>query len=285
LKISSQEIEIRDFRQIYPFSGPQIEALTSLRYHFRKDWLRILATSEVPEIIEKIGTTFHEGTISVLKRRAEHIIRQPFVHSDETVSITRNVINDLRGGYLVLIDTSSMHEVEELLVSTVLARAVFQANKNDYQDTQKFKKVPPTLIVLEEAQRVLGKTETGEVGIFAQIAREGRKFKTGLCAITQQPKLIDEELLSQFNTLFILGLADERDRTILRNSAKQDISQLGNEIQTLMAGEALITSPEAPFAIPVKIHLYEDWLTQKVTEVTEVTKVTKERILTDEQFF
>jgi hypothetical protein len=40
------------------------------------------------------------------------------------------------------------------------------------------------------------------------------------------------ELLSQFNTYFVLGLADERDRNTLRSSSKQDLSDLGAEIQT-----------------------------------------------------
>ncbi|MDD1767399.1 MAG: hypothetical protein LUQ27_02365, partial [Methanomassiliicoccales archaeon] len=60
--------------------------------------------------------------------------------------------------------------------------------------------------------------------------------------------------------LFVLGLADKRDREILRNSAKQDVSQLDNEIQMLMPGEALIASPFTPFAVPAKIHLFEDYL-------------------------
>ena len=51
--------------------------------------------------------------------------------------------------------------------------------------------------------------------------------------MTQQPKLIDEELLSQFNTFLILGLADESDRNIIRSSSKQDISELSTEIQML----------------------------------------------------
>jgi len=58
----------------------------------------------------------------------------------------------------------------------------------------------------------------------------------------------------------ILGLADESDRQIIRSSSKQDISDLGTEIQMLSPGEALVTSPEAPFALPVKIDLYEDYL-------------------------
>jgi hypothetical protein len=27
-----------------------------------------------------------------------------------------------------------------------------------------------------------------------------------------------------------------------------------------MPGEALVTNPEAPFALPARVHLYEDWL-------------------------
>ncbi|MDP8938006.1 MAG: hypothetical protein M3O23_09820, partial [Actinomycetota bacterium] len=99
-----------------------------------------------------------------------------------------------------------------------------------------------------------------ESNVFPRVAREGRKFKVGLCAITQQPKLLDGELLSQFNTFFILGLADEKDRNILRSSSKQDIAALGPEIQTLMPGECLIANLEAPFAVPARVHLYADVL-------------------------
>ena len=117
------------------------------------------------------------------------------------------------------------------------------------------------LITIEEAQRVINE------GIFAQIAREGRKFKVGLCAITQQPKLIKEEVLSQLNTFFILGLADEADRNILKSSSKQDIAHLEKEIQTLEIGEALITYPGAPFALPVKIHLYDDFISNSIKKL------------------
>jgi DNA helicase HerA-like ATPase len=105
---------------------------------------------------------------------------------------------------------------------------------------------------------VLSSNRDKESNVFPRLAREGRKFKVGLTAITQQPKLLDAELLSQFNTFFILGLADEKDRNILRGSSKQDISALGPEIQTLMPGECLIANLAAPFAVPAKIHLWAD---------------------------
>jgi DNA helicase HerA-like ATPase len=118
--------------------------------------------------------------------------------------------------------------------------------------------MPVVAVVLEEAQRVLGASKDRESNVFPRVAREGRKFNVGICAITQQPKLLDDELLSQFNTFFILGLADEKDRNILRASAKQDISAVGKEIQTLMPGECLIAGLAAPFAMPAKVDLYAD---------------------------
>jgi DNA helicase HerA-like ATPase len=282
LKISPREIDIKDFRHIYDFTQPQVEMLYACRYLFGENWMENIAQAKMEELLIQLSTGkgFFESTAGVIQRRVEHILRLPFIHKDPKLSITKNVIGDLESGRLVLVDTSNMSEQEELLVSAVLSRAIFFHHSRAYQDPQRFKRLVPTIIVMEEAQRVLSQKGRSDVNIFAQISREGRKFKTGLCAITQQPKLIDEELLSQFNTLFILGLADEKDRNIVKSSAKQDVSDLGTEIQMLEAGEALITSPQSPFAIPAKIHLYENWLKGRVREDKEL-----ERTEIDRDFF
>jgi hypothetical protein len=47
---------------------------------------------------------------------------------------------------------------------------------------------------------------------------------------------------------------------------------MDNEIQMLMPGEAVITSPRTPFALPVMIHLYEDYLDQTGNNVHEGDK-------------
>src|SRR5207237_1522845 len=128
------------------------------------------------------------------------------------------------------------------------------------EDPDVHERLPVVAVALEEAQRVLSASRDRESNVFPRVAREGRKVKVCRCAVTQQPKLLDDELLSQFNTFFVLGLADEKDRNILRSSSKQDISALGPEIQTLMPGECLVANLEAPFAVPAKVHLYEDVL-------------------------
>jgi DNA helicase HerA-like ATPase len=169
------------------------------------------------------------------------------------------IVRDLTDGKVVLVDVSGLGSTEEVLVASFLARRVLDEWAGAYlDDPDRHERMPTVAVVLEEAQRVLASNRDKESNVFPRLAREGRKFKVGLCAITQQPKLLDDELLSQFNTYFILGLADEKDRNILRGSAKQDISALGPEIQTLMPGECLVANLEAPFAVPAKVHLWSD---------------------------
>lgn len=272
LQISAHEIEIPDLKQLFEFSGPQGELLDAARYRYGSGWLADIH-DKTPAELKNDLPNFHEGSISVVKRRIARLFRSGLVHRDEKVSVTKNVVRELHEGKVVLVDTGGLSEAEELLVNSVLARAVFEENKKAFSEDD-FDKLPPVLITLEEAQRVLGKG--GASNVFAQIAREGRKFKTGLCAITQQPKLVDRECLSQFNTLFIMGLADKQDRETLKDSAKQDVSALENEIQTLMPGEVLITSPYAPFAIPAQVHLFEDYIErlQKTVKVETVVRTT-----------
>jgi DNA helicase HerA-like ATPase len=262
LQISASEIKPEDLNHIYDFSEAQHEALNALYYRFGNNWLVRLKSLDIEDLSNQITTQggFAESTLGVLKRRAENLLKQNYIHTDSEVSTSRNIIEKLKDGKVVLIDSSNLSTRDELLVGSVLCRVVFYHYRSLFSKPDKFKNVLPVLVAIEEAQRVLRKTAGGQSNIFARISREGRKFKTGICAITQQPKLIDEELLSQFNTFLILGLADESDRQIIRSSSKQDISDLGTEIQMLSPGEALITSPEAPFALPVKIDLYEKYL-------------------------
>ena len=282
LRISATEIEIDDLANLYEFTPAQLECLQAAQWRYGSTYLLDLHGKDAGAVSQELNGRFHEGSINVIKRRLENIFRFELITKDKQFSITNQVISCLQAGKVVLVDTSNMFEAEELLVSTVMARAIFERNKSLYADKQRFDSLPPMLIALEEAQRVLSQSKGT---IFAQIAREGRKFKVGLCAISQQPKLINEEIISQFNTLFVLGLADKRDRDILRNSAKQDITMLDNEIQMLMPGEALIASPFTPFAVPVKIHLFEDYVGELNSISSEEDAKAPRKIRTDSKFF
>jgi len=269
LKVGLSELTVDDLRTAYDWSRPQEEALYELEKKFASStgpsdglsWL--LAFSHIEDLPGfrdvELGNRVAMNTLQVLHRRARRIVDLPCIAADAHVSVGAAVLRDLREGRVVLIDVSGLGSTEELLVASFLARRVLEEWSTAYlEDPDAHERLPVVAVVLEEAQRVLAASKDRDSNVFPRMAREGRKFKVGLCAVTQQPKLLDGELLSQFNTFFILGLADEKDRTILRSSSKQDIAALGPEIQTLMPGECLLANLDAPFAVPAKIHLWAE---------------------------
>ena len=267
LRVSLAELSVDDLRTAYEWTRPQEEALFELERFYGSTagtglaWL--LPFSQLDDLAPfreiDLNGRVALNTLQVVHRRARRIVDLDCVSADAALSVGGAIVRDLLEGKVVLVDVSGLGSTEEVLVASFLARRVLDEWSGAYlDDPERHERMPVVAIVLEEAQRVLSSSRDRESNVFPRVAREGRKFKVGLCAITQQPKLLDDELLSQFNTFFILGLADEKDRNILRGSSKQDISALGPEIQTLMPGECLIANLAAPFAVPAKIDLWAD---------------------------
>jgi len=146
----------------------------------------------------------------------------------------------------------------EILIGSLIANEVLERYRY-YKMAGQLDMKPVISIVLEEAPRVLGK-EVLEKGsnIFATIAREGRKFKVGLMAITQLPSLIPRQILANMNTKIILGIEMAPERQAIIDSASQDLSTDNRNIASLDRGEAIISSNFVPFAIPIKIPKFEE---------------------------
>lgn len=267
LRVGLGELSIDDLRVSYQWSHAQEEAIFELERHYGKkglSWLsEFCSIQDLSDFREnELSSRVAPATLQIIHRRAKRITGLSIIASDSSISVGDSIIRDLQEGKVVVLDLSALDSTEELMIASYFSRRVLDEWSSQYlENPSKHSRMPVVGIVLEEAQRVLGNAKSkGEGNIFPRIAREGRKFKVGLCAISQQPKLIDDELLSQFNTFLILGLSDEKDRNILRSSAKQDLSALSKEIQTLMPGEALVVNLEAPFAIPAKIQLFSQMI-------------------------
>ena len=273
LRLSLAELNVDDLRTAYDWSRPQEEALHELERHYSgpgatgagraeglswlADFARLddLAGFRDVELSARVALS----TLQVVHRRARRIVELPCISADPALSVGRSVLDELLQGKVVLVDVSGLGSTEEVLVASYLTRRILEEWQSAFlDDPERHRRLPVVAVALEEAQRVLSGAKDRESNVFPRVAREGRKFGVGLVAVTQQPKLLDDELLSQFNTFFVLGLADEKDRNILRSSAKQDLSALGPEIQTLMPGECLLVNLEAPFAVPAAVYLFDD---------------------------
>ena len=209
-----------------------------------------------------------EQTISVVKRRllylldleigGENIITKGIFDLNAGINTIPDICKELEDGKTVIIDTSSFSGSVEILIGSLITTELLN-NYKFYKMDGSLNEKPVISVVLEEAPRVLGKEalEHGQ-NIFSTIAREGRKFKVGLTAITQLPSLIPREILANINTKIILGIEMKPERTAIIESASQDLSEDDRNIASLDIGDALISSNFSKFAIPVKIPDFED---------------------------
>jgi len=259
LKINLASLTPRDFDGSLEWTGPQRQALSAYYHAYRQDWIRAAIKEQ------SLKEPFNESTLGVVKRKLMQLLRITTDDADELhcrgifdlhagQSTIRDITTALELGKTVIIDTSNFHGSQEILIGSLLAQAMLTRYKN--HDAAELATKPIVGIVLEEAPRVLGK-EVLEKGpnIFSTIAREGRKFNIGLCAITQLPSLIPREILANMNTKIILGVELKPERQALIESAAQDLSDDDRMIASLDKGEAIITSNFLSFAMPIRIPL------------------------------
>ncbi|MBI3037137.1 ATP-binding protein [Candidatus Woesearchaeota archaeon] len=259
LKINLRHVKTSHFTGVLNWSDAQREALGYYSKHYGSKWIQAILTGELPQ-------NFHEGTISVLRRRLlslldlevkdGEIYSKGVFDAEAGQSTLNDVLEDLERGRCVIIDTSSFSGPVELLMGSIFASEALRRYQNYKREGQLDAK-PVISVVVEEAPRVLGKEVIEKGGnVFLRIAREGRKFKVGLIAITQLPSLIPKEILANINTKIILGMEMAPERTALIESAAQDLSSDDRNIASLDKGEAIVTSAFTRFAIPIMIPLF-----------------------------
>ena len=170
----------------------------------------------------------------------------------------KSIVDSLKKGKIVVIDTSKIGDEAELLIGSMVANDAFAQYQNFKAEGELEDKLPIS-IVIEEAPRVLGsdKLAFGD-NIYSKIAREGRKFKIGLQAITQLTSVIPRDILTNMNTKIILGNEMATERRAIIDSASQDLSQDDRTIASLDRGEAIVSSIFTRFAVPIQVPLFED---------------------------
>ena len=267
LKINLKTIKPNHL-EFMDWSIPQKDALSLFYKKFGEKWIESIILEE------KIGNVdINEATLAVLKRRLMNVLDLEYVdkkiycngvfdlNAGET--IIQDIVKELEESKIVIVDTSSFPSNVEILIGSLITAEIFNKYKY-YKNKGQLKDKPVISIVIEEAPRVIGKDvlEKGS-NMFSTIAREGRKFKIGLIAITQLPSLIPREVLANMNTKIILGMEMAPERQAIIESASQDLSADNRNIAALDKGEAIITSNFTRFAIPVKIPLFDDLVQEK----------------------
>ena len=273
LTINLQSVKPEHFEGIVDFSDAQFQAIRSYYWKQRDTWLTTLMLTAPEAAEDRIASI----TMSVIQRKMRlilglvkdeegHLVSKHEVFDSATKGFTTvdDIVKDIEQGKVVVLDTSRLGDEAELIVGNIIATKLFEKYKA-YKATGELARKPVATVVIEEAPRVIGVDvlTTKNDNIYSTIAKEGRKFKVGLTAITQLSSVIPRSILANMNTKIILGNEMKQEREAIISSASQDLSEDDKNIASLDKGEAIITSIFVPFAMPIKIPLFEDIVKEK----------------------
>ncbi len=115
----------------------------------------------------------------------------------------------------------------------------------------------PVLTVIEEAH-ILAPTAEDTLSSYwiGRIAREGRKFGVGLCLVSQRPKALSANALSQVNNMIILKLVEPSDQRHVQAASESLSDDLLRQLPSLNTGEAVVLGMMVRVPALVKVDQY-----------------------------
>jgi len=188
------------------------------------------------------------------------------------------IVEQIEPGRLNVIDFSQVDEkIADIIVSHVLRNLLEKRKKfiHGHENGLKF----PVLTIIEEAHILASSTiNTKSKYWISRVAREGRKFGLGLCLVSQRPKSLDSNTLSQANNMIILKLVEPGDQRHVQQAAESLSSELVEQLPSLNVGEALVMGKMIGVPALVKIDLAKSKKSGKdISAVDEWQEIAKKR--------
>lgn len=156
-----------------------------------------------------------------------HVVKMLHDPGSQTVD---KMFTSLKRGKICVFDVSKLGGQPALALSGILLRKIFHHNQEEFvkDDPQTI----PVVAVIEEAQSVLGGRGVSAEP-YIEWVKEGRKYDLGAVLVTQQPRSIPGDILSQGDNWFVFHLLSSDDLFTLERAnahfSKDILSSLLNE--------------------------------------------------------
>ncbi|MBN1997277.1 ATP-binding protein [candidate division KSB1 bacterium] len=221
--------------------------------------------AKYPDFFEQKKETSARTTIAAIRKRIGHLIEEEKgLHSHQSTMVEK-IFEYLKQGKTVVVDLSLKDSYDANVVSTILTRKLFENNKMFFTE-QKDDKVVDCVMCVEEAQNVISEEFVRtNANPFVRVAKEGRKFKIGMIAITQRPSAIAEEIRSQAENFFSFYMGNSDDiKALVRSNIHYD-GVISKFLQTeTIPGNLYMVSVGQSFALPTRVQEFEKLVGGKV---------------------
>jgi DNA helicase HerA-like ATPase len=173
------------------------------------------------------------------------------------------ILNQVKQGCANVIDLGQVDEdYADVIVSHILRKALYKRKRDE---------IPPVFCVIEEAHILAPvKRSTYSKYWINRIAREGRKFGIGLCLVSQRPKSLDQNSLSQANNAIIMRLVEPSDQRHVQQASERLSNDLLSQLSSLNIGEAVLVGMMTRIPALVKVDRFKGKLKGGDPNIVEV---------------
>ncbi|HEQ78368.1 MAG TPA: ATP-binding protein, partial [Euryarchaeota archaeon] len=254
--------------------------------HLQERYLR-KAYQTARERISRGGRNFIREVVLALEEIQES--EGNFTQSEKSAVVgVINKVEDFESKYKGLVDAyaGDMYEQLELGRANVIDLGSVD---EDYADVivshmlrkllylRKNRKVSPVFCILEEAHLLApAYRPTLSKYWIERVAREGRKFGLGLCLVSQRPKSLDSNSLSQANNSIIMRIVEPSDQRHVQQTSERLSDDLIGQLSSLNVGEAIVLGLMVRVPALVKIDKFEGKITGGDPEIVEEWKTINE---------
>ncbi|ENN95584.1 hypothetical protein J422_07017, partial [Methanocaldococcus villosus KIN24-T80] len=190
-----------------------------------------------------------EGSLLTAIFRLENFLN----FKKKIITLHYNPVNHIREHCINIMPMEELDENDIDIIISYVAKQVLEDRKRIIiEKGRDFAK--PIFLIFEEAHLIIpSNRETRAKYYLSRIAREGRKFGVGLCLVSQRPKTLDPETLSQCSNLIISKLIEPHDQKHVQMASESLSEDLMKHLTSLNIGEAIILGPCIKIPALVKI--------------------------------
>ncbi|MEM3029516.1 MAG: ATP-binding protein [Thermoproteota archaeon] len=134
--------------------------------------------------------------------------------------------------------------------ASIIIDTLFRHQVSSKNDEKNF---IPVFLFIEEAHRIASEKSGGyAVKTISTAIREGAKFGLFITLISQRPRNIDPDILSNVGNYAVMRITNQQDQNVIENASESFYHRLIEDLPGLNQGEAVLVGPFVPLPAHVK---------------------------------
>jgi len=165
---------------------------------------------------------------------------------------TPPVSNLISPGRILVLNVSLLDDIQRSYMLRIVADEIlYTAKRSTLTGSPR-----PVILFLEEAHNFLSSDmENPAQPVLERVAREGRKFGVVISIVTQRPRNLNQNVVSQIQNFIFMKLVQEADIRFILNVSDSMTEEMAHSLVSMDVGEAIVTGEWiGRFPVYAKIH-------------------------------